>query len=214
MPEPPTDVPPNLSLFRRLWWAMFWVLCSVWFVLCYRFRVRGRRQRVTDGPVLYASNHQSYFDPIILGIATGPRPFFSMARRTLWETGWLAWLINSLNAIPVDQDAADIRSIRQCVAALKAGHALEIFPEGARTPDGDVHGFSRGTLLLIKQAKPTIVPIAIDGAYDVWPRSAKRPKLFGRIRCTLGRPIAAEDLLAEADPIQTLEDEVRRLHSV
>ncbi len=207
--------PYALPLWRRLWWRTVSYSFGVWFGLVNWFRVQDRHNCVTEGPVLYLANHQSYYDPIIMGVATRYRPFYSMARATLWDTGWVGKLIDSLNAIPVDQNASDIRSIRKCIKVLQAGHALELFPEGSRTFDGNVQPFAKGIMLLIRQAKPTVVPVAIAGADRLWHRDTKKPKLFGRMLCRIGEPIPAETLLAmDADAaVQHLQDTVTQMHA-
>jgi len=145
--------------------------------------------------VLFVSNHQSFLDPIIVGIGTR-LPFFALARSTLFHHPVLGWLIRSLSAIPVEQGAGDLSAMRQCVDVLKADQPLLIFPEGARTLDGRTHPFETGTMLLIKRARPRVVPVAIEGAFEVWPRGARRPRPFGRIAVAFAESIDAETLLA------------------
>jgi len=187
---------PGQPIRRILWWHFCHFLCVVWFYTCYRFRFFGARNIPRTGPVLFVSNHQSMLDPIIVGLGASHRQFYAMARKTLWDTAWLGRLMDSLNAIPVDQDKPDASTMKRCIEVLKHDHALLIFPEGARTFSGETQAFEPGLMLVIKRARPTIVPVALDGAYDVWPRTQRRPKLFGRIACQYGQPIGAEDLLS------------------
>lgn len=189
---------PGHSLRRIAWWYFCHFLCVVWFYTCYRFRFFGARNIPRSGPVLFVSNHQSMLDPIVVGLGASHRQFYAMARKTLWDTRWLGWLMDSLNAIPVDQDKPDASTMKRCIEVLKQDHALLIFPEGARTFSGQTQDFEPGLMLVIKRARPTIVPVALDGAYDVWPRTKSRPKLFGRIACQYGEPIEAEDLLSRS----------------
>lgn len=179
-------------------------ICYVLFLPLYRFRMRGVRNIPLEGPLLIVSNHQSFYDPIIVGLGIHKRPFFAMARKTLWDTKWVAWLIDSLNAVPVDQQASDMKAMRKTMGVLQSGQALMLFPEGARTPDGEVHDFAPGMMLLIRRAKPSVLPVGLDGAYDVWPRGRKYPKLFGRIAVSYGEPIEADALL-ELESEQALE---------
>ena len=197
---------------RRAWWRLLHALCFVWFRLCYGFRAVGVTQvpRRETGPLLILANHQSFFDPIIVGLGVWRRPFHAMARSTLF-TGPLGWLIRSLNAIPVELESkGDMSAMRACLAALEQGHALMLFPEGTRTPDGVTHDFDRGLMLMIKRAKPLVLPVAIEGAFHAWPRSRKAPRLTSRIMVKYGEPIPAETLLAMKtdDALRHLRDTV------
>ncbi|MFI4862008.1 MAG: lysophospholipid acyltransferase family protein [Phycisphaerales bacterium JB063] len=195
---------PGHPLTRILWWHFCHALCVVWFAVCYRFRFFGQHHIPKTGPVLLVSNHQSMLDPIIVGIGSSHRQFYAMARKTLWNNKLLGHMMNTLNAIPVDQDKPDASTMKRCIDILKQNHALLIFPEGARTLTGQTEPFEPGLMLIIKRAKPTIIPVALEGAYDAWPRTSKTPKPFGRITCQYGHPIPAEDLL-DLPPKQALE---------
>lgn len=186
---------PGHSIPRILWWHCCHALAVVWFAFSYRFRFFGQANIPRTGPVLFVSNHQSMLDPIIVGIGSSHRQFYAMARATLWNSKPLAMIMNTLNAIPVDQDNPDASSIKRCIEVLDKNHALLIFPEGARTLTGKTEAFAAGTMLVIRRAKPTIIPVAIQGAFEAWPRTQKLPNPFGRIACQYGEPIEAEDLL-------------------
>lgn len=185
----------TIPLRFRGWWYCLRFLCLIWFKLCYRYRCSGRGNIPRDGAVLYVSNHQSFLDPIIVGLATN-EPFFALARKTLFKNAFFSWFIRSLSAIPVDQESVgDKGAMRACLEVLQNGQRLLIYPEGARTMDGKTQPFAPGTLLLIRRTKPKVMPVALDGAFEAWPRDGKLRKT-GRIRCTLGQPIDAEELLA------------------
>ena len=196
---------PGHPLRRILWWHCCHALCVVWFAFSYRFRFFNQHNIPHTGPVLFVSNHQSMLDPIIVGIGSSHRQFYAMARATLWNNKILGWVMDSLNAIPVDQDNPDASTMKRCIEVLKDNHALLIFPEGARTLSGTTQPFEPGTILVIKRAKPTIVPVALEGAYDAWPRTKKLPKPFGRIACIYGEPIEADELLENRKPKEALE---------
>lgn len=189
------DVTPNRSWLRYFFWSMCWVMVRLWFGVFYRFRVYGKRNVILEGPVLVVANHQSFFDPVLIGAASYPRPLLSLARSTLFKFP-LGTIIRALNAVPIDRGKGDTRAIKVCIEQLNQGFAMLIFPEGTRTVDGDVKAFKAGPMLLVRKAKPTVLPVAIDGAYDAWPRGRKLPRLLGRIHVKWGEPIAAETLLA------------------
>lgn len=196
----------------RLWWHLLRVPCLIWFKLCYRFRCAGRGNIPRRGAILYIANHQSFLDPIIVGLATN-RPFFALARKTLFKNPVFAWLIKTLNAIPVDQESVgDKGAMRACIEVLQRGQPLLIYPEGSRTLDGQVHAFAPGTMLLIRRGKPTVVPVALDGAFEAWPRGGPMRKT-GRIACVIGEPIEAQTLL-EMQTDEALEMLRRRVEAL
>lgn len=187
---------PGTPIYRILWWHVLHLLSYYWVTSCYRYRAWGVRHVPADGPVLLVSNHQSFLDPILVGLACHHRQFYAMARSTLFKRRVFAWLIRSLNAVPVRQGQADKAAMRQCLDMLQRGHALLIFPEGGRTFNGATQRFAPGTMLLIRRARAQVVPVAIEGAFAAWPRKRARPQAVGRIGVQYGRPIAAATLLA------------------
>lgn len=182
---------------RPTWfWQAMHLLCFTYFVPAYGYRCWGADRVPLTGPTLLVSNHQSFYDPIIVGLPMARRRFYALARKTLWDNGVVGGLIDRLGAIPVDQEnPGDLKAMRACMELLSRGEAMLIFPEGARTTDGRTGQFQTGTHLLIKRAKPTVVPVAVDGAYDVWPRRRKLPRPTGRVGVMFGEPIAAESLI-------------------
>ncbi len=190
--EPATVIPR----WRRWWWCCWYTLSFLWFVLCYRWRCYGTDRLPRTGPMLLVSNHQSFFDPIIVGLGLNARPFFALARSTLWRNRPLGWMIASLNGIPIDRCEQDLGSLRRCLAVLGAGHRLLMFPEGTRTPDRAVRRLAPGLMLLIRRSQVPVVPVALEGAFDVWPRTRKLPRLTGRVAVMYGEPIPARTLVA------------------
>ncbi|MEM6394605.1 MAG: lysophospholipid acyltransferase family protein [Planctomycetota bacterium] len=206
---------PGQPLYRILWWHLYHGICFLAFVPLYRFRAHHVHRIPRTGPILFVANHQSYYDPIIVGLGAHFRQFFAMARATLWRSRAFRWMTVPLNPIPVEQGTGDVKAIKRCVQALKDGQALLVFPEGARTPDGSIQRFEPGVMLLIKRAKPTVIPVALDGAYDVWPIHESSPKATGRIGCIYGHPIPAQTLLdmKPADACEHLRTQVANLQA-
>lgn len=212
-PDDPRRPHSELSVRAWIWWYFLEVPLFLWMTLAYRYRQWGSRRVPERGPVLLVANHQSFLDPVLLGIAGHHRPFYAMARATLFRYPLFKWLLGTLRAIPIDQDANDIGAVRRCVNVLREGHVLVVFPEGARTLDGMTAPFAPGTMVLIKRARPTVIPVAIEGAHDVWPRHQSLPCAFGRIATMYGRPIAADTLLSMGPDgaLNSLRDQVESM---
>jgi len=181
----------------RLVWRLGQFLSYLYLVIFHRWRAVGLTNfRRTHGPTLIIANHQSFLDPPAIGVGTHHRPVYMMARKTLWDHPIVAKIITPLLTIPVDQDNPDVRSMKQSIAAIKAGHGLIIYPEGQRTFTGEVGEFSSGVLLLIKRAKPNIVPAGIAGAFEAWPRTRKFPRIGKPIAVSYGQAIPADEILS------------------
>jgi len=205
---------PGRSLSGLLFYELCFFAVRFFFTLMYRFRVWGSHHLAESGPVLVVANHQSHFDPIVAGMALPARHMNFVARSTLFTSRLFGALIQGLNSIPLKQGESDTAAIRLTIDSLRQGRVMLIFPEGSRTPDGDVHEFKRGAWLLMSRAKCPILPIGIHGNYEIFPRGAPIPELFNRtVGVCVGKPIPAATLLAlgEAAGLQMLRDQVDAL---
>ena len=196
---------PTFSRFTVLVvWTLVRHLFFVFFRLMYRLRYDGQANIPREGPVIYASNHQSNLDPPSIGCLVWDRPFIALARVGLFKFKPFAWMIRLPGAIPLRRGRGDAQAIRAAIDQLNAGGCVLMFPEGTRSPDGTVQPFKAGILILVKRTKAPVVPLAVEGAYDIWPIGQRFPRLRGRIKVKAGRAIPADELLADA-PGRTLE---------
>jgi 1-acyl-sn-glycerol-3-phosphate acyltransferase len=204
---------PVRRVLQRVWWHLLHLCCLIYFKPMYRFRSWGVSNVPRRGAVMLVSNHQSHLDPIIVGLPLWKREFYAMARSTLFDHPFFGWLIRSLNAIAIDRGEADAAAIRRCIDVLKAEKALVVFAEGTRTEDGRTKDFQTGTLLLLRRSKAVVVPVALDGAFDAWPKGRGKPHATGRIGVMFGEPIPAADLLAmkSEDSLALLRDKVETM---
>jgi len=160
-------------------------------------RIEGIHNLPRTGGVLIASNHQSFLDIPLLS-STTRRHIAFVARDSLAETRWLAFIMSECRALLIKRGKPDRKALRQMVAHLEAGDAVSLFPEGTRTRDGRVQPFRKGALLAARMAKVPIVPAGIRGAFEAWPRTASRPRI-ARVAVRFGAPIdsAAPDALEQ-----------------
>lgn len=194
-------------------WDPGWCTVFTFFKLVYRYRRHGVELVPREGPVIFAVNHQSHFDPPMSGLFTVDRPFRGFARSTLFRFKPLAWLMYAFGAIPIRQGESDAVAMKAALKELEAGRCVLIFPEGTRSPDGTIKPFKRGVSVLIKRSRATVLPIAIEGAYDVWPIGTRFPKLRGRIEMMAGKPVGAEELLRDG-PDAAIESLRRRIEEM
>jgi 1-acyl-sn-glycerol-3-phosphate acyltransferase len=153
--------------------ATYWASMSA-MTLGFSLRTQGRQHIPAAGPALLVANHQSFLDPVLVGLSTH-RHLYYLARKTLFEKRWLRTMIRWLNAVPIDHHGVGKEGIKVILEQLERGHAVVVFPEGTRTHDGKVQELKAGVQLLIKRARAPIVPVGIAGAFAAWPRTQKVP---------------------------------------
>jgi len=187
---------PLAQMLNFEFWRTFW---TVLLLVFWRYRFYGRDRVPASGALLIVANHQSYLDSGAVGVAVGPRHTDSVARDGLFKIPLFGALIRSLHAFPVREDGGgDTRAIKETLARLENGRAVIIFPEGSRTHDGSVEEFKRGAAVIVKRSKCPVLPVAVEGAYDAWPRASKGPKVFGqRVAASVGHPIPHDELMAD-----------------
>ena len=197
------------SLLNRAWYQFLKRTLQLVAVLVFRARFTGRENVPAEGGVLVVSNHQSHFDPPLVGIGC-PRQMRYVARETLFDFKPFGLLLKSVGAFPIDRDGIGLSGIKKALKLLKNGEVVGIFPEGTRTSDGEIAPFRPGFTALAVRSKAAILPMAIEGAFQAFPRGQKWPKL-GRIRVHYGAPIMPAEY-ANLDERELLAEVERRVH--
>jgi 1-acyl-sn-glycerol-3-phosphate acyltransferase len=173
-------------------WCPCWVISQIWF----HYRYVGRSHVPKTGPVLLVSNHQSHLDPVLVGIAC-PRQLKFLARHDLFF--WpLSWWIHSLGAVPLDRKRGALGGMKTTLKLLQQGDAVLVFPEGTRTPHGELSPLLPGFCMLARRSGATIVPVAINGAYAAMPRGSSLPK-SRPIQLTFAEPIPKDQYFGCTD---------------
>jgi 1-acyl-sn-glycerol-3-phosphate acyltransferase len=154
----------------------------------FRLRVVHRERMINHGPVIIAANHQSFLDPPFAG-SGADRAIYFLARKSLLNGPILGWLLPKLNVIPVDSEGGkDRTALKALIRILKAGEGTLVFPEGQRTPDGNLQPALPGVGLVIAKTLAPVVPIRIFGGFEAWPVGQKWPR-FRPITVVVGEPI-------------------------
>ena len=153
----------------------------------FRLRVVHRERMINHGPVILASNHESYLDPPLVG-SVADRAIFFLARKTLLAGPFFGWLLPKLNVIPVDQEGNDRSALKALIRILRAGEGTLVFPEGERTLDGRLRPALPGLGFVIAKTLAPVVPMRIFGAREAWPRGSGRVR-FCPITVVVGEPI-------------------------
>jgi 1-acyl-sn-glycerol-3-phosphate acyltransferase len=199
----------DYSLLNRLnywFWKTLIRFCGIPY---FRLRHTGLNNIPREGGVLAVSNHQSHLDPPLIGCGCARRMSY-LARETLFRFKPFGRFIYSVGAIPLDREGVGLSGIKESLKRLKRGEMLLVFPEGTRSPDGEMHTFKPGFTTLAVRSKSAIQPIAIEGAYRAWPRRSRfpRPKV---VQVHFGQPIlpAEYENLADKDLIALVESRIR-----
>ena len=119
-------------LLNRVWYQFWRHVLQLVAVLVYRVRYSGRENIPAAGGVLVVSNHQSHFDPPLVGIGC-PRQMNYVARETLFGFRLFGWILKSVGGVPIDRDGFGLRGIKESLKLLKRGEMVLIFPEGTRS---------------------------------------------------------------------------------
>jgi 1-acyl-sn-glycerol-3-phosphate acyltransferase len=135
-----------------------------------------------------------------------------MARSTLYRFKPFGFVITALDAVPVDREASALAGMKAVIERLRRGAAVIIFPEGTRSSTGRLGEIKGGFSILARRAGVPIVPVAIVGAYECWPRSRRFPRP-GRIRLEFGRVITPAEIATLDDATLTAEA-TRLLHEL
>jgi long-chain acyl-CoA synthetase len=174
--------------------AAFWYMVSrlIQLIALDRFdlRVRGI-EKLPSGPYIISSNHQSYLDPLILASILPPRVFekvFAVGTSEIFGEGFMLRLARSLRVVVVDPDANLIPAMRAGAFGLRQGRPLILYPEGERSIDGTPRIFKKGAAILSIHMQVPIVPVAIEGFYEAWPRN-KPFQGFTPLKMIFGNPI-------------------------
>ena len=176
----------GLGWYRMVQWFFSTMVAST----C-GLRASGREQIPTSGSALLVSNHLSHLDVLVLGILLD-RPLNYVARSSLFFFP-LGPFIRSCGAFPIQRDGIGAQGLKETLRRLKAGGVVALFPEGTRTPDGELGPLKPGIALLATKAKVPILPMAIAGTFEAWPRSSPVP-VARPIHVHYGRPIPAEQV--------------------
>lgn len=179
---------------RSLLWKSLQMLARIGTSTWIDLKVHRKHHVPRTGGVLLVANHQSFLDPVLVAVQLD-RPVSFLAKSELFENRYLKWLITNLHAFPVRQGKGDVRAIKETVERLQEGHVLNVYPEGHRTEDGELGVVQPGIALMIRKAGVPIVPVAIIGSFNSWPRSAKLPRA-GHVRVLYGPPIDVSGLKA------------------
>ena len=155
--------------------------------LLFSLMVEGREHLPYVGPAVIVANHACYLDPVFLG-AAADRTICYLTTGEMIRTRFGRWLFPRLGSIPVRRYRTDATGVRGCLAALKRGEIVGIFPEGERCWDGNPLPVAESVKKLLARLAVPIIPARIEGSYAVYPRWSGFP-LPGRVTIRFLPPV-------------------------
>lgn len=183
---------------------MYWLgknLSAIFAKTYLGYRVVGRENLLDldgDHGYVVASNHVSFLDPPLVGIAF-PENIYYFARKTLFRKPLVGWILRSIQAIPVDQERPEMSTLKYIIKLLKEGEKVVIFPEGERSRDGRFKEKGQsGIGMIVEKSRARVLPVRLFGPEKALPRDSKKVK---RVPVTLvvGKPLDLEPLINDRD---------------
>lgn len=174
----------RVHIFPR-WWGR--VLCRVAGVAV---EIGGLDKLQGPGPYIFAANHQSQFDIFAIQ-GHFPYDFRWLAKKELFEVPLFGRAMHQAGNISVDRahSRQAIKSLDEAAQRISDGTSVIIFPEGTRSPDGNLLPFKAGTMVLAIKARVPVVPVSITGTHAIMPKGKLLPRP-GRVKIRIGDPIA------------------------
>ncbi|MCY4493686.1 MAG: HAD-IB family hydrolase [Acidimicrobiaceae bacterium] len=190
-----------------------------------RFDFAGLGHIPEQGPAIIAANHRSYFDVFTLGVALAKRGRLArfVSKRELFDAPLLGAMVSAFGAVPVDRGSGSDAPLIAAAEALEAGEAVVILPQGT-IPRGRAFFDPRmvgrsGVARLQKMSGAPIVPVSLWGTENVWPRSARMPKVLNvvhppTVRVRAGEALLLPDGISSADGVELVMSSIFDLHPV
>ncbi len=165
--------------------------------LLFRLQVVGAENVPAEDRIVLTPNHVSYLDPVLLAAAFPLRAL----RRTCW-IGWsgivlagpiMRMISRAAHILPIDPDRDPVTALAMVDKALETKNRLVWFPEGRRSPTGEITDFLPGIALVLERTGAKAVPVHIDGTFEAWPRSRTLPRPH-KVTIRFSGSISADEL--------------------
>ena len=157
----------KISFRSQFVWLIGMLIIRPW----YRVKVEGVDNIPHNKPFLIVSNHECYLDPFLFAIFV-PYEIKFVTTADIFTTHLMRFLLKGTGSFPMRRHKQDLKSIRTMIRMIKKGQVVCIFPEGGRSTDGSPLPILKETLKLIQHCKVPILPVHLDGAYEIGPRWA------------------------------------------
>ncbi|MBQ7751932.1 MAG: 1-acyl-sn-glycerol-3-phosphate acyltransferase [Clostridia bacterium] len=153
-------------------------LARIFLFFAFRIERVGNENEIENGGIIYAANHMSCYDPVVIA-ATSKRQIAFMGKKELFKFKPFGYILKSLGAFPVNRGKGDIGAVKTGLNILKQDKVMMLFPEGKRIDKGEIVPAKPGVAMFATHAKVPVLPIKICGDY----------KFMHKIKIIYGKPI-------------------------
>ena len=160
----------------------------------------------SKGGFVAASNHASFLDPPLIGISTYRRVFRYMARDTLFKVPVWGWMLEKMGAIPLKRGVVNRDAWDKVINCLKEGWIVGMFPEGTRTPDGEIKEGRAGVGMMVYKSGCGVIPVYINNSFAAWPKGRALPKLFVPVAAVYGKPMTFGEQFARPESKEVYQE--------
>ncbi len=196
-----THIAKNRSI--KLLPQLIWLFGTLVLRNLYKIKTRGTEHIPHEKKFLVVANHESFLDPFLFGIFI-PFEIKYVTTADVFTTPLFRFFLDGFGTFPMRRHRQDLKSIRTMIRMINNGQVVCIFPEGGRSIDGSPLPILKETLKLIQHCKVPILPVHLDGAYEIWPRWAPNRRR-GHVTTTFKPIIPVKD---QAD-LTVLEEHIR-----
>lgn len=186
------------------------LVCYLFSTFLFPIKVSGKKNIPAEGGFIVASNHVSYLDPIVVGVAC-PRKLNYMARHELFLNPLFGAILYKVNAFPVKRNSADIKAMKEAIQRVgKKGQGLLVFPEGRRGAPGLKLTPQAGVGFLVRKLGVPVIPAFVSGSEHALPKGAKfiRPS---RVYVSFGKQVHFTEGMSPHEIAQHIMDDIRHL---
>jgi 1-acyl-sn-glycerol-3-phosphate acyltransferase len=162
------------SRLALVWYGIVRWTSAVLFSSLFGLRATGRNNVPRSGGALLVSNHLSHLDVFVLGLPL-ERPLNFVARSSLFLPV-LGFLIRSMGGFAIQREGMGAQGLKETLRRVRAGGIVTLFPEGTRSRDGELAPLKPGIAVLAARTGVPIIPAALAGTFEAWPRQAPWPR--------------------------------------
>ena len=153
--------------------AICWLILKIFW----RMEIIGIENLPQSGGLIIASNHVSYLDPAVL-TASFNRKIYFLTKKEVFKNNFISFLLKNMNALPINRENVNVLAFKKAINILREEKVLGIFPEGARSSNGELQELKLGTIKIAMKTGVPILPAGIIGTHKIYPRGIKFPILF------------------------------------